>query len=119
MLIIVLIGTISRLHPSEPLFWLISAAALVLGARLCWRRYQVQDEFGRLVFLKSWTISGFISMNGAGVLLLWGTYQGTLPVTDLYPVLPTISLRPIHACLVAGLLATGISNLYLRHARQE
>lgn len=61
-------------------------------------------------------IGGFVSMNGVCVLLLRGIYQGTLPVTDLYPVLPTISLRPVYACLVAGLLATGISNLYLRRS---
>ena len=61
-------------------------------------------------------IGGFVSMNGVCVLLLRGIYQGTLPVTDLYAVLPTISLRSVYACLVAGLLATGISNLYLRRS---
>lgn len=100
-------------NPSDLVFWVVSGAALLAGLGIWTRQYQVLDELGRLRFLKSWAISGMISLTGLTWVLLWGCYEvfqrragGDLGFPDMF--------WPTCVAFFSGPIALGLTNLYLR-----
>ncbi|GGL92883.1 hypothetical protein GCM10010840_33730 [Deinococcus aerolatus] len=107
---------------SDVVFWVVSSVTMLLGVGIWVRQYQVLDELGKLRFLKSWMVSGVVTSSGLAWTLWWALYQSmkisgrtqTPGLPDLPPDLLYLSLSASYLSLVAGLLAMGLTNLYLR-----
>lgn len=100
---------------SDLAFWLVSGLTMLLGLGIWVRQYQVLDELGRLRFLKSWMVSGMVTLSGLTWALLWGIYEdvkrsGNTETSGP----PALSFWFVYLSLVAGLVTMGLTNLYLR-----
>lgn len=105
----------TRRPTSDLFFWIVSGVVMLTGVMIWVRQYQVLDELGRLRFLKSWMVSGIVTLSGLTWALLWSVYQsikqsGATPLSTV----PTLSFWFVYLSLVAGLVAMGLTNLYLR-----
>ena len=78
------------------------------------------DELGRLRFLKSWMVSGMVTVSGLAWALLWGAYQSiklSRGAETSGP--PNVPFWFVYLSLIAGLVTMGLTNLYLRRREQR
>jgi hypothetical protein len=101
---------------TEPVFWTFGTLASGLGGWIWWRQYQVLDEFGQLVFLKSWMANGIVTSTSVSLVLLRTLMSSNVPFTSGAAASVPVPIWWFYVCLIAGLVAMGLTNLYLRRS---
>ena len=103
--------------------WSLIALSFALGGWIWWRQYQVLDEFGKLNFLKSWMACGIVTSSSLALMIFWkvkefydhiGSSHKLGGNRSSLPLFPDVSFWVIFTCMIAGLVAMGLTNLYLR-----
>ncbi|MDL2344002.1 hypothetical protein QOL99_07535 [Deinococcus sp. MIMF12] len=115
VLIVGLFGYASLRPASDLVFWLVTGLTMLLGLGIWVRQYQVLDELGRLRFLKSWMVSGMVTLSSLTWALLWGIYEDVKRSGEAGTSgLPDVPFWFVYLSMLAGLVAMGLTNLYLR-----
>ena len=102
--------------------WSLIALSFALGGWIWWRQYQVLDEFGKLNFLKSWMACGIVTSCSLALVVFWELkefYDHTYNLNEFnekssLTLFPDVSFWVIFICMITGLVAMGLTNLYLR-----
>ena len=102
--------------------WSLIALSFALGGWIWWRQYQVLDEFGKLNFLKSWMACGIVTSCSLALVVFWELkelYSCVYSLSEFnkrssLTLFPDVSFWVIFICMIAGLAAMGLTNLYLR-----
>lgn len=102
--------------------WSLIALSFALGGWIWWRQYQVLEEFGKLNFLKSWMACGIVTSCNLALVVFWELkelYSRVYSLSEFnkrssLTLFPDVSFWVIFMCMIAGLAAMGLTNLYLR-----